>query len=394
MKKLKTAGLAALLIGAALPVFAEVVKVGVILGFTGPVESLAPPLADAANWALTEANDSGNFLDGSSLVALRGDSTCIDAAAATAAAERLVAEGIKGIMGAACSGVTGAILSKVAVPNGIVQISPASTSPALSNAEDDGLFFRTVPSDARQGEVMAAMLMEQGVKSVAVTYTNNDYGKGLSESFEAAYIAAGGTVTLNAAHTDGRPDYSAEVGSLAAAGGDLLVVIGYLDQGGAGMIQAALDSGAFERFHLADGMIGSSLTDRFGTSLEGSYGQHPGSNSAGGQMLVDQVGSAFNISSPYAMEAYDATALIVLAMQAAGSADPAVYKDKVFEVANAPGEPILPGELGKALEILANGGDVDFVGATNIELIGSGEAAGSYRVVQIKGGQFETAGYR
>lgn len=394
MQKLTTAGLAALLFGTALPALAEDVKIGVILGFTGPVESLAPPVGDAAEWALAEANASGKFLNGRTLVPVRGDSTCVDAAAATAAAERLVGEGIKGIMGAACSGVTGAILANVAVPNGIVQISPASTSPALSTAEDNGLFFRTVPSDARQGEVMADMLMEKGVKSVAVTYTNNDYGKGLSESFEAAYTAAGGAVTLNAAHSDGKADYSAEIGVLAAAGGELLVVIGYLDQGGAGMIQAALDAGAFDRFHLADGMIGSSLTDKFGTDLEGSFGQHPGSDSAGGQMLVEQVGSAFNAASPYALEGYDAAALIVLAMQAAGSADPSVYKDKVFDVANAPGEPILPAEIGKALEILAAGGDIDFVGATNIELIGPGEAAGSYRLVEVMGGQFETAGYR
>lgn len=394
MKTLKTIGLSAILLSSAASAYAEDVKIGVILGFTGPVETLAPPVADAAEWALAEANASGKFLNGSTLVPVRGDSTCVDAAAAVSAAERLVGEGIKGIMGAACSGVTGAILANVAVPNGIVQISPSATSPALSSAPDNGLFFRTVPSDARQGEVMAAMLIEKGIKSVAVTYTNNDYGKGLSDSFEAAYKNAGGTVTLNAGHSDGKADYAAEVGALAAAGGELLVVIGYLDQGGAGMIQASLDAGAFERFHLADGMIGSSLTDKFGASLDGSFGQHPGSDSAGGKLLTEQVGTAFNISSPYAMEGYDAAALIVLAMQAAGSADPTKYKEKVFEVANAPGTPILPGEIGKALEILASGGDVDFVGATNIEFIGAGEAAGSYRVVDIKGGQFETAGYR
>ena len=81
-------------------------------------------------------------------------------------------------MGADCSGVTGAILANVAMANGMVMISPSATSPGLSTVEDNGLFFRTAPSDARQGEIMSNVLMDKGITSVAVSYTNNDYGKG------------------------------------------------------------------------------------------------------------------------------------------------------------------------------------------------------------------------
>lgn len=81
-------------------------------------------------------------------------------------------------------------------------------------------------------------------------------------------------------------------------------------------------------------------------------------------------------------------------MQAANSTDPAAYKGKVVDVANAPGEKILPGELGKALEILASGGDVDYVGASNVEMIGVGESAGNYREIEIKDGKLTTVGYR
>lgn len=383
---------AALLAGGAM---ADEIKIGLMAGFTGPIESLAGPIAAASEMAFKEASDSGKFMDGSTIVSIRGDGTCIDAAAATAAAERLVtADGVKGIIGENCSGVTGAILSNVALPYGIVQISPSATSPALSTAEDNGLFFRTAPSDARQGEVMAQILLDNGVKEVAVTYTNSDYGKGISESFEAAYVEMGGTITINAAHEDGKADYSAEIGALASAGGDVLVVLGYLDQGGGGIVQASLDSGAFDRFHFADGMIGASMEERFGTGMDGSRGQHPGSNSEGAKIFVDLVGEAFDASSPYAPESYDAAALMILAMQAAGSSESADYKEKIFEVANAPGEKINPGELAKALEILKAGGDIDYVGATDVELIGPGEAAGSFREVLVEGGKFTTAGYR
>jgi len=387
------ATVSALAIGSA--AFGSEVKIGLMAGFTGPIESLAGPISAGSEMAFDEASNSGKFLEGSTILSVRADGTCIDAAAATAAAERLItADKVKGIIGENCSGVTGAILTNVAVPFGIVQISPSATSPALSTVADNGLFFRTAPSDARQGEVMAQILLENGINEVAVTYTNSDYGKGISDSFEASFTEMGGTITINAAHEDGKGDYSADVAVLSAAGGDVLVVLGYLDQGGGGIVQASLDSGAFEKFHFADGMIGTSMEERFGSSLDGSRGQHPGSNSEGASIFLEMVGDSFDATSPYAPESYDAAALMILAMQAAGSTESADYKDKVFEVANAPGEKILPGELGKALEIIAAGGDVDYVGATAVELIGPGEAAGSFREVLVKDGKFTTAGYR
>lgn len=371
------------------------VKIGVLLAFTGPLESMAPSMASGAELAMSEVTESGLFLGGASVASVRGDSTCIDASVAQSEAERLItAEGVKGIMGALCSGATGAALTNVAVPNGVVMISPSATSPALSTTEDNGLFFRTAPSDARQGVVMAEILLEQGINEVAVTFTNNDYGKGLADSFQAAYEERGGVVTINAAHEDGKGDYSAEIGALASAGGDRLVVAGYVDDGGSGIIRAALDTGAFDTFHFPDGMVGETLQANFGDEIEGSTGQFPGTDSEGAAMFADLVGGAFDSTSAFTPEAYDAAALIMLAMQAAGSAEPSEYKDHVMDVANAPGEQIFPGELAKALQILADGGDIDYVGASAVELIGPGESAGSYRQIVIEGGEITTVGYR
>jgi branched-chain amino acid transport system substrate-binding protein len=394
MKKFMTATAAlALMTGAAAA--ADDIKLGVILGFTGPIESLTPAMAAGAELAMTEVTTSGMLLGGSAVVPVRADSTCIDSGAASAAAERLItADGVAGIVGADCSGVTGAILSNVALPNGMVMISPSATSPGLSTVEDNGLFFRTSPSDARQGVVMTDVLMDMGIKEVALTYTNNDYGKGLADAFAASYAAAGGTITINAAHEDGKADYSAEVGALASAGGDRLVIAGYADQGGAGIIRAALDTGAFDTFHFPDGMVSVSLEENFGSEIDGSSGQHPGTDSEGATIFGEVVGDAFDATSPFAPESYDAAALIMLAMQAAGSSDPAEYKGKVMDVANAPGEQIFPGQLGKALEILKAGGEIDYVGATAVELIGGGESAGNYREITIEGGKVTTAKFR
>lgn len=391
MKKLLLATAATALVAGAAS--AEDVKLGVILGFTGPIESLTPDMAAGAEMAMAEVSASGNLLGGMTVTPVRKDSTCVDAAAATAAAEELIAEGVAGIFGADCSGVTGAILQNVAVPNGMVMISPSATSPGLSTVEDNGLFFRTAPSDARQGVVMAELLKEQGVGSVALTYINSDYGKGLADSFQAAYEGMGGTVTISAAHDVGKGDYSAEVAALSSAGGERLVVAGYVDQGGGDIVRASIDAGAFDLFHFPDGMIGDALPATFGADIDGSFGQAPGSDNPGYQTFVS-LANGFNGEGTYASESYDAAALILLAMQAAGSTDPNVYKEYVESVANAPGEPIMPGELGKALEILAAGGDVDLIGATGVELVNGGEAAGSYRVVTFEGGEMVTAEYR
>jgi len=391
MKKLLLAASACALMAGA--VAAEEVKIGILIGFTGPIESLTGHMANAAEAAMAEVNASGKAKNTYSSV--RGDSTCTDAAAATAAAERMItAEGVKAIIGGDCSGVTRAVLTNVAMPNGIVMVSPSATSPALTSDPDNGLFFRTAPSDARQGQVLTAILKDKGIKSAALTYTNNDYGKGLANSIKTNFEKSGGKITISAAHEDGKADYTAEVGALAAAGGDVLIVAGYLDQGGKGIIQAALDTGAFETFVLPDGMIGDSLPMAIGKDLNGSFGTVPGTDSPGAAKFSDMAKAAGFKAGPFASESYDAAALIMLAMQSAKSSQSKMFKDKLLGVANAPGTKIYPGELAKGLKIIAGGGEVDYVGASAVELIGPGESAGNYREILVSGGKNTTARFR
>jgi branched-chain amino acid transport system substrate-binding protein len=370
--------------------FAEV-KMGIILGFTGPIESLTPAMAGSAELAFKEASDSGSLLGGETITIIRADSTCVDSAAATAAAEGVIAQGVAAIMGADCSGVTGAIASNVAVPNGVVMISPSATSPGLTTLDDKGYFFRTAPSDARGGQILADITKDRKVKSVAITYTNNDYGKGLADVYKAAVEAHGIKVTTVTAHEDGKADYSSEVATLASAGGDAVAVIGYLDQGGKGIIQASLDSGAFDKFILSDGMIGQSLVDAFGKDLKKSFGSMPGSTGKGAGVFANVAkAGGIDSSGPYTGESYDAAALIVLAMQAGGSADRASIAKNVMDVANGPGTKIYPGELKKGLDLLAKGKKVDYEGATGVTFTSVGEAEGSFLEQEVKAGKFKT----
>lgn len=372
------------------------IKMGIILGFTGPIESLTPDMAGSAEVAFKEASDSGNLLGGEKIVVVRADSTCIDAGAATAAAERLVtSEKVVAIMGADCSGVTTAIANNVAVPNGVPMISPSATSPALTTIEDNGYFFRTAPSDARQGQVLAKIVMDRGISEIAVTHTNNDYGKGLTDSFSSAYTALGGKISATVPHEDGKADYSAEVASLDASGAEVLAVFGYVDQGGRYMIQTSLDSGAFDKFILADGMYGDSLLENIDGDLTGTFGTVPGTASNGADIFKKIAADAgLNAGGPYTGESYDAAALLVLAMQRARSTNGESIADNLLAVANAPGTKILPGELAKGLSILNSGGPIDYVGATNVELDGVGETFGSYREFEIDNKAFKTIRFR
>lgn len=383
-----TAALATAALFAGGATHAEDIKLGILFGFTGPLESITPAMAASAELAIAEVNASGALLGGAQVTGVRADSTCGDSAAATAAATRLVnAEHVNAIVGADCSGASGAVLQAVARPNGIVMISPSATSPALSTSEDGGLFFRTAPSDARQGEILANTLVKAGLMSAAVSYSNSDYGKGLDEAFEPAYKAAGGKITISASHEDGKADYSADIGALAAAGGDILVVIGYVDQGGKGIIQAASDADAFGKFLLSDGMYGDSLIKAIGAPLEGSIGVVPGTDGAGATKFVDLATAAgVDGKGSYTGESYDAAALMMLAMQAAKSSNSADFVGKVLDVANGPGEEILPGELAKGLSLLAEGKPINYEGATGVTLIGPGEADGSYRIYSIQNG--------
>lgn len=367
------------------------VKMGVLLGFTGPIESITPHMADAAEMAFREISESGLFLGGQTITPIRADSTCVDSSAAQAAAERMISsDGVVAIMGADCSGVTMAVLQNVAMSAGVPMISPSATSPAFTTTESNGLFFRTAPSDARQGVVLANIVMERGFSEVAVTYTNNDYGLGFSNAFVEAFEGMGGTVTTRVAHEEARGDYSAEVGQLASAGGDALVILGYVDGGGS-MLRTAWELGAFENFFMGDGMFGDELIANVGEALEGTVGTIPWAEGEGADTFHAMAEAAgMQGQSSFTRESYDAAALLALAAQAAGEATPAGIAANILNVANEPGEPILPGELARGLEILANGGEINYMGATNVTLVGPGEAAGFYREYVVENGEFVT----
>jgi len=364
------------------------VTIGELQGFTGPLESMIGAMSGGANLAVTEANASGNYLQGT-INTVQGDSMCIDAAVAIAQAEKMINDdNVIAIMGPNCSGNTGAVITNVLVPNGVVAISPSATSPALTDLEDGGWFFRTAPSDARQGPVIASVAIARGQTDVAVSYVNNDYGKGLADVFVTAYEALGGTITVMAGHEDDKADYSADIAALSAGGSATLVVIGYADTGGRGIVTASEDTGAFTDYIFPDGMI-SDVTA--GAVADGSWGTiaSPSTDLAGNWESVATAGGVDGTGA-YSAESYDAMALLILASQAAGSTDRAAIQAEVLGIANAPGRLCTAGGLGDCLKWISGGLVVDYVGATGVEMDAGGTANGSFAEKEIIGGAWTT----
>ncbi len=373
------------------------VKIGFLGGFTGAIESLTPPIFDGAQLAASQVNKQGGLLDGEQLVMPSADTTCVDASVATNGADRLVnSEKVTAIVGALCSGATIAAANNVAVPAGVVMVSPASTSPAVSALDDNDLVFRTPPSDAYQGEVLAKLLISKGIEDVAVTYVNNDYGKGLADAFTSAFENQGGMVSANQAHEDGKADYRAELGSLAASGSQNLAVLAYADGSGQTILRQAYEGGNFTTFIGADGMVGDRLVEAVGADvLDGMIATKPGTpDLPGAGVFAKQAQEAgLDPNAVFAGQSYDAAFMLALAVEKLGKNSREGLNEALRDIATAPGETILPGEWEKAKKLLAEGKDINYEGATGShEFDENGDVPGVIIEMTVRDGKFVELG--
>ncbi|HEY8594479.1 MAG TPA: ABC transporter substrate-binding protein [Devosiaceae bacterium] len=396
LKKTLTLAVAAIALGAAAPALGADVKLGFIGGFTGPIESLTPPIFEGAKLAVQNINDQGGILNGDTLTITSGDGGC-DATTAANAADKLInTEQVTAVVGGLCTGETIGAFNGSGKSGNVVFVSPASSAPALTTLDDNDLVFRTTPSDALQGVKMAKLLIDKGVKNVAVTYVNNDYGKGLNDAFTAAFTADGGTVSADLAHEDNKADYRAELGQLAASGSQDLVILAYANSSGHTVLQQAAESGDFTAYFGGDGMIGDTLTAGIDASaIDGFTATRAGAPSGAGTDAFNAVAKAAGVDpeGTYVPQAYDAAFLLGLAIEKNGSANREGLSAALREVASPPGEKILPGEWKKAVELIKAGKDIDYEGAGGaLDFDKAGDVDGIINYLVIKNGAFEDMG--
>jgi ABC-type branched-subunit amino acid transport system substrate-binding protein len=204
-------------------------KLGGYLPLTGSLASLGPPEVAGVELAVQEANEGGGVL-GKDVLWFNGDSS--DSAnfdKGVQTIDKQIQRGVDAIIGAASSSVSLNTLEQV-TGAGILQVSPANTSPDLTNSQDSGLYFRTAPSDVLQGRVLGNLLNADGIQNVAILSLQDAYGEGLAEYTALSFSDGGGTVLTepDAIYYDPTANnFAAEVSKIKALDPDAIVLIGF-----------------------------------------------------------------------------------------------------------------------------------------------------------------------
>lgn len=370
--KLAAIGLALAALGGAPAHAACTTTVGAVMSLTGSLGVLGQQIAKGSELAISDLNSARSGDTCTLKLSLLDDQT--SPAVGVDAAKKLVdVQHVPALIGALSSGVSAAILTSVTAPSQVVQISPASTSPTFTDlarqGKTGGFWFRTCPSDALQGLAMAKVARDAGFKKVAVLYLNNPYGQGLSQEFSAGFEQLGGTVTQNVVYNPSQPSYRAEVGKAMGGAPDALFLIGYPGDGTT-IAREWIGAGGPQKFLFPDGLESQDFVDDVGAQyLKNVHGTAPGSDRTPSLATFQKEFQARFGSLPtqaYITNAYDATVLVGLAMEQAGSSQGPAIRDALRKVTNPKGEKVYAGatEMRKAARLLAAGKPIQYVGAT------------------------------
>lgn len=198
-------------------------SIGTVLPQTGQLAYLGPPEEAGVGLATAEINaaDLGITVD-----VEYGDSGDPDNKAFETTVPRLLDSGVSALIGAASSGVTKLFLDE-AVSAGVITFSPANTSPDFTDWPDEGLYWRTAPSDLLQGEVLATEIGLDGYANLGIIYLNDAYGSGLEASLTENFEAGGGTVVASEAYNANDTSFDAQISTIMAQSPDAVAVIGF-----------------------------------------------------------------------------------------------------------------------------------------------------------------------
>ncbi len=350
----------------------ETLKVGEMHPFTGPLAEFGEPEHNAALLAAKHLEEAGYTIE-----TTFGD-TETSAIPAVEAARRLVeVEGVQILIGGAASGVTVPIAESVSIPNQVPQISYASTSPLITFLPADqeaDMLFRTCPSDALQGVVLAQFLYDQGLRNVATMYVNNAYGQGLNDVFKLNFEDLGGTVSAEVPHDEETaPSYTAELVQATEGDPEALIAMSYTAHASI-YLKEAIEGGFIDEFRFVDGTKSpDDIPEAVGAeALEGMCGTAPGAAETDSLATFNETYEAEYGAvppMPFMTNTYDAVVVAALAAyeaQVAGEELTSIaVRDHLRSVAGPPGELVFAGTDGltKALELLADGKEIDYVGA-------------------------------
>ncbi|MEZ5379720.1 MAG: ABC transporter substrate-binding protein [Acidimicrobiales bacterium] len=370
-----------------------VLTVGTLIPLTGDLAFLAPPEVAGSRLAVEDINAAGGVL-GAEVALVEADSGDTNVDIANPSVDTLLGQKADVIVGAASSAVSKLVIDKI-TSNNVIQFSMANTSPDFTTYDDNGLYFRTAPSDLLQGKVLANLVAEEGNASASVIYRQESYGEGLANSFKENFEALGGSIDEFLPYAVDTENFDPEIDKLVAADSDAIIVISFAE---AGNILTTMNERGIgptaKAVYGVDGFIESADNNLSDPSiLEGLRGTLPSVDLATITTLTDRFEGAYGDTVDtlaYGAETYDAIIITALAAEVAGSDDPVLIAAEINGVTKD-GEKCT--EFAACKELIAAGTDIDYDGYGGpYEFVDAGEpAAASFRIVTYGAAGLDTS---
>lgn len=377
-------------------------RIGATLPLSGDLASFGPPFEAAIRIAadqINEALEAEGLAEAISvnIVAIEDDQT--EAAAAVEAATKLVqTDDIDLLIGTMSSTSTIPVAQSVTIPNGVLQIPPTPSAPTITDLEDDDLVWRILSSDTLQARVLVEAVEQtlgEGA-TVNVGARNDAFGTALKDLFERDWMEAGGEIGVSLTWNPEAPNLNTEAQELAGGNPDGWVIIDFTETYEK-MAPALVRAGGWtpEKTFVTGSMRNEEALNQVGEpASEGLQGVAPTSQGAPAREAFDTLFQQETEFTPTGFEGagFDAVILPFLAALAAGSSDPADFKEQMQAVSGPPGTKVTFEQLDEAIQALLAGEDIDYEGAWGpVDWDGRGDPTSAlYDLWQLRDGTIET----
>jgi branched-chain amino acid transport system substrate-binding protein len=379
--------------------------IGESVPLTGGLSSVGPGGEKAAGVALQQIGQAIATTGAPQTVKLVTADNATNAQVAVQAAKELAAKGASCIAGAWASTETIPTAQSVSIPQGILEISPASSADEISTLKDRGLLNRTVFPDRVQGIPLAqaTAFTVQGAagKTVNIGARNDGYGNAIADTFSKEWQKLGGSIGDRVDYQPGLPSYTDQAQQIVSGNPDAILIADRIDNFPA-LAKALVRTGKWDpaRAWGSDGLVSSALLDDPGPeAVQGMHVVGPGTptEAAPTQAFDKLYATAEPADVPlttFSAQNFDAVVLCYLSAVAAGSTNGAKMAAKLQEVSGPPGRKYTVGQLAQAVDALSNGKDIDYVGASgDLNLDADGDpTVGAYDLYEFKNNQLTKVG--
>jgi branched-chain amino acid transport system substrate-binding protein len=379
--------------------------VGMVVSLTGAAGRFGQAASKSVELAFGELNKAAGAqgIAGCRLAFEVRDAQSQGAVAVDQARQLVDLKKVPAIIGGIISSVSIPVVTSVTAPAGVVQISPASTSPTLTRLANEGTtkgwFFRTITSDALQGTAAAKYAMDQGMRALTIIHVNNDFGVNMLAEFRKAYEALGGKILSVTPYNAQQPSYAAEVTNALKSDPPALYFIGYPGDGTT-IVRTWIQQGGPQRFLLNDGMNAADFIKGVGPQfLNNAFGTSSGTTRTPSTEFFASaypaMSGGFDAGAPAADRAFDAGAILGLAIAQAGKFEAAAIRDAIRKVTDPGGEVVHAGPQGfaRALQLIREKKPVRYVGVIGpVQFDRNGDIVGPFRTWKITNGEVTTVG--